>query len=105
MDLRRCAGIGVLVVSMALPVEAADLELFCAKPATIAWDDSTTIACYSDSGCAYAESLGAYVARDYDLKSVVAALGREKIDGVVTSSSAIVDAVKGFGYACAPLGR
>lgn len=83
-----------------LPAQAEDAEVFCAKPETTEWSDNTTIACYSDAGCAYAETLGAYVARDYDIASVAAALGREKIEGIVTSSPAILTAIKSYGYVC-----
>jgi hypothetical protein len=103
MILPRAAFIAFAAAGLALPAQAAGAEFFCAKPETKSWDDNTTVACYSDAGCAYAAQLGAYVARDYDLKSVVAALGREKIEGVVTSSTPITTAIKRFGYVCEQL--
>jgi hypothetical protein len=62
--------------------------------------DSLAIACYSPSGCAFVAKLGAETLPDYDTQSVAAALGREKIEGIVTSSEPIMKQIKGHGYIC-----
>lgn len=62
------------------------------------------IACYSDSGCNLVQSRGAEPVRDYDTASVAAALGREKIEGIVTESAAIMKTIRGYGYECRKIG-
>jgi Asp/Glu/hydantoin racemase len=63
------------------------------------------IACYSDSGCNVVQSRGAEPVRNYDKASVAAALGREKIEGIVTDSTAIMKTIRGYGYACREIGN
>src|SRR5262245_11743284 len=58
------------------------------------------IACYSDAGCAYVEKAGGEALRDYDQESVPFALGREKIEGIVTASAKIMKQIKAYGYTC-----
>lgn len=100
MRLGWVALAGIVAVMSAGSASASDTEFFCVKDAETKFDDNTTIACYSDAGCAYAEKLGAYVARDYDVKSVASALGREKIEGIVTTSEPIMKKIKDYGYVC-----
>ena len=46
--------------------------------------EGLAVACYYGRGCAFVEKLGAETLPDYDTASVAAALGREKIEGIVT---------------------
>ena len=48
----------------------------------------------------FVEKLGAETLPDYDTESVAAALGREKIEGIVTSSEPIMKQITGDGYIC-----
>lgn len=65
--------------------------------------EEMAVACYSDSGCTYVEDQKGEAIRDYDEASVAAALGREKIEGIVTSSVPIMKQITGYGYSCKPL--
>jgi hypothetical protein len=79
----------------------AATEFLCLKKESLYGPyESLAIACYSQSGCAFVEKLGAETLPDYDTESVAAALGREKIEGIVTSSEAIMKQIKGYGYIC-----
>jgi hypothetical protein len=78
---------------------AAAFERFCSKNPNGSFK-GTSIACYSTKGCAFVTGIGADPIFDYDRASVVAALGREKIDGIVTSSNTIIRQIKKFGYQC-----
>lgn len=91
---------GLAIAVAVLPARAAEVEFLCTKPETASFDDNTVIACYTDPGCDYAQKLGADPVRDYDVNSVAAALGREKIEGIVTSSAPIMKQIKGYGYVC-----
>lgn len=75
------------------------LERFCTKDPNGSFKGAN-IACYSTQGCAFVKGIGGDPIFDYDRASVVAALGREKIDGVVTSSNKIINQIKKFGYQC-----
>lgn len=59
-----------------------------------------SIACYTEAGCAYVQKNAGDPLPDYDQDSVAYALGREKIEGIVTSSHPIMTKIKEFGYAC-----
>jgi hypothetical protein len=62
-----------------------------------------SVACYTEVGCAYVQKNAGEPVPDYDQESVPYALGREKIEGIVTSSHPIMTKIKEFGYACKPL--
>lgn len=85
-------------VTMAEPA-----EFLCLKSHESTSLEEMAIACYSDSGCAYVEENKGETLRDYDVASVAAALGREKIEGIVTSSAPIMKQITGYGYSCNPL--
>lgn len=93
--------IGALL-SLIAPASAAP-ELICLKSGDPASLDELAIACYSDQACSYVEQHKGEALRDYDETSVAAALGREKIEGIVTSSAPIIKQIKGYGYTCMPL--
>lgn len=94
------AAFGLAITVAAIPARATEIEFLCTKPETTSFDANTVVACYSDPGCVYVQKLGADPVRDYDVKSVAAALGREKIEGIVTSSAPIMKQIKGYGYVC-----
>lgn len=93
----------IVLLSMLAPANAASPELICLKSGDPAALDEQAIACYSDQSCAYVEEHNGEALRDYDETSVAAALGREKIEGIVTSSEPIMAKIKGYGYSCVPL--
>jgi hypothetical protein len=78
---------------------AAPSEKICLKTHVASLKD-LTIACYTDAGCAYVTGLGGDAIRDYDTASVPFVLGREKIEGIVTSDGAIMKKIAGYGYTC-----
>ena len=111
--LGPCA-VAIMIALGAAPVSAQDTgppspapeaappsatEFLCLKKLYGPYED-LAIACYTDRGCAFVEKLGAEMLPDYDADSVAAALGREKIEGIVTSSEPIMKQVKGYGYIC-----
>ena len=79
-----------------------EIEYLCVKDHGKSYKD-LVMACYSDNGCKYIESIGGEPIRDYDRVSVPYALGRGKIEGIVTSSAEIMKKIRGFGYKCTPL--
>jgi len=83
-------------------IGAAEPEFLCLKdldaPLT-----GLSIACYTDAGCAYVQKNAGDPLPDYEEGSVAYALGREKIEGIVTASQPIISKVKTFGYACKAL--
>jgi hypothetical protein len=93
----------VALLGTIVPASAASPELICLKSGDPASLDGLAIACYSDQACAYVEQHKGEALRDYDETSVAAALGREKIEGIVTSSEPIINEIKGYGYNCMPL--
>jgi hypothetical protein len=93
----------IVLLSMFAPANAASPEQICLKGGDPTALDELAIACYSDQGCAYVEQHNGETLRDYDEASVAAALGREKIEGIVTSSDPIMKTIKGYGYSCVPL--
>jgi hypothetical protein len=62
-----------------------------------------SIACYTEAGCAYVQKNAGDPLPDYDQASVPYALGREKIEGIITSSHPIMTKIKEFGYSCKAL--
>jgi hypothetical protein len=79
----------------------AAAEFLCLKKKALYGPyEDLSIACYTDRGCAFVEKLGAETLPDFDTESVAAALGREKIEGIVTSSEPIMKEIKGYGYVC-----
>ena len=79
----------------------AATEFLCLKKDSLYGPyEGLSVACYTDRGCAFAEKLGAETLPDYDTESVAAALGREKIEGIVTSSEPIMKQITGDGYIC-----
>ena len=93
----------VALLGTIVPASAASPELICLKSGDPASLDELAVACYSDQACAYVEQHKGEALRDYDEASVAAALGREKIEGIVTSSAPIIKQIKGYGYICVSL--
>ncbi len=81
---------------------AADTEFLCLKDLKAPLE-GLSIACYTEKGCAFVEAQKAEPLPDYDQESVPYALGREKIEGIVTSSASIMKKIKEFDYACRKL--
>jgi hypothetical protein len=100
---RQLAFAAIALLSTIASASAASPELFCLKSGDPGSLDELAIACYSDQACAYVEQHKGEALRDYDETSVAAALGREKIEGIVTSSAPIMKKIKGYGYTCVPL--
>jgi hypothetical protein len=91
------------VPALVAPAAAKDdVEQLCVKDHGKSYQD-LAIACYSDAGCKYVEKIGGEPLRDYDRESVPFALGREKIEGIVTSSAVIMKQIAGYGYKCKAL--
>lgn len=61
----------------------------------------TTIACYSDAGCARAANLGGEPIRDFDQESAPFALARGKISAIISDSEAMIAAAEKAGANCA----
>jgi hypothetical protein len=59
-----------------------------------------SVACYSNSGCRFAASLGAEPVRDFSPSSAPFALARGKITGIITSSSGLITQIKKVGGSC-----
>lgn len=79
-------------------------ETICTNPKDDPPGPDTTAACYSDSGCAFAESLGAEPIRDYDVGSAPFALARGKISAIVTTSKDVIKTAEANGAKCNPIG-
>ena len=96
--------VAAALMTAASPASAggASLEFLCLKDLKASLE-GLPIACYSESGCAYVEAQKAEPLPDYDQESVAYALGREKIEGIVTASEPIMKKIKGFGYSCRKL--
>jgi hypothetical protein len=84
------------------PAKAEPQEFLCLKDLKAPLE-GLSIACYTEAGCAYVEAQKAEPLPDYDQESVPYALGREKIEGIVTSSEPIMKKIKSFGYSCRKL--
>jgi len=59
-----------------------------------------SVACYSDTGCRFAATLGADPVRGYGPSSAPFALARGKITGIVTSSSGLIAEIRKVGGSC-----
>lgn len=94
--------IGILLASSSIAI-ADTAESICLKSHESSSLEDMAIACYSDNGCAYVEGQKGETLRDYDEASVAAALGREKIEGIVTSTASIIKQITGYGYSCKTL--
>lgn len=94
--------ITVLGAASAASAGASSTEFLCLKDLKASLE-GLSIACYSEAGCAYVEAQKAEPLPDYDQESVAYALGREKIEGIVTASEPIMKKIKGFGYSCRKL--
>lgn len=100
--LRALAAVVLTFLSLPTSIAAA-AESICLKSHEGDSLEEMAIACYSDGGCSYVEEHKGETLRDYDEASVAAALGREKIEGIVTSSAPIIKKITGYGYFCKPL--
>lgn len=97
--------IGLTLVVLTVPglAHAAEgAEYLCLKNLDTPLE-GLSIACYTQAGCAFVEAGKGDPLPDYDQDSVPYALGREKIEGIVTSSGAIMKKIAEFGYACRKL--
>lgn len=77
-------------------------EVLCTNPKDDPPGPDTTVACYSDTGCAIAESLGAEPVRDYDVGSAPFALARGKISAIITTSKDLIKTAQANGAKCEP---
>jgi hypothetical protein len=78
---------------------AADGEQFCTHGGQNP-QQGDSVACYSDTGCRFAATLGADPVRGYDPSSAPFALARGKITGIVTSSSGLIAEIRKVGGSC-----
>jgi hypothetical protein len=99
--LAAVAALGAAVATTA-PAKADPSEFLCLKDLNAPLE-GLSIACYTEAGCAYVEAQKADPLPDYDKESVPYALGREKIEGIVTSSEPIMKKIEEFGYSCRKL--
>jgi hypothetical protein len=93
----------VILFLSALACEGAladKAELVCINPKDDPPGPDTTVACYSDDGCAVAESFGAEPIRDFDTDSAPFALARGKISAIVTSARDIIKVAEANGAVC-----
>ena len=95
-----CLLLGASPVISAEPAQS--VEFLCLKTPAASLE-GLAVACYSDRACSYVDAQKGDPLRDYDTASVAAALGREKIEGIVTASIQIMKQISGYGYACTPL--
>lgn len=77
-------------------------EIVCINPKDDPPGPDSTVACYSDEGCAVAESFGAEGIRDYDVQSAPFALARGKISAIVTAAPDLIKIAKANGAVCQP---
>ena len=78
---------------------AANGEQFCTHGGQNP-QQGDSVACYSDTGCRFAATLGADAVRDYDPSSAPFALARGKITGIITSSSGLIAEIRKVGGSC-----
>lgn len=90
------------LVAGLLTCAAAHAESVCTNPKDDPPGPDTTVACYSDTGCALAESLGAEPIRDYDAGSAPFALARGKISAIVTTDANLIRVAEKNGAICQP---
>ena len=86
------------------PIVAAEnaAEIICTNPKDDPPGPDTTVACYSDAGCALAETLGAEPIRDYDVGSAPFALARGKISAIIAASKDLIKTAEANGAKCRP---
>jgi len=93
----------LVFASLACPAaHASDPEIVCINPKDDPPGPDSTVACYSDAGCALAESFGAEAIRDYDTESAPFALARGKISGIITAAPDVIKVAKTNGAVCQP---
>jgi hypothetical protein len=80
-------------------VTAANGEQFCTHGGQNP-QQGDSVACYSDTGCRFAATLGADPVRGYDPSSAPFALARGKITGIITSSSGLIAEIRKVGGSC-----
>ncbi len=100
--LMVCSG-----MAFAQPAIAAEpaVETICINPKDDPPGPDTTVACYSDSGCALAETLGAEPIRDYDVGSAPFALARGKISAIIATSKDLIKTAQANGAKCQPASK
>ncbi len=100
--LMVCSG-----MTLAQPAIAAEpaVETICTNPKDDPPGPDTTVACYSDAGCALAETLGAEPIRDYDVGSAPFALARGKISAIIATSKDLIKTAQANGAKCQPVNK
>lgn len=100
--LMVCSG-----MAFAQPAIAAEptVETICTNPKDDPPGPDTTVACYSDAGCALAETLGAEPIRDYDVGSAPFALARGKISAIIATSKDLIKTAQANGAKCQPANK
>jgi hypothetical protein len=99
--MRPVAILVLAVASLACPgVHADNAERVCINPKEGPPGPDTTVACYSDKGCALAASLSAEPIRDYDVESAPFALARGKISAIVTAAPDVIKIAEKNGAVC-----
>lgn len=93
-------GSGTALVQHAVADNTA--EVICTNPKDDPPGPDSTVACYSDTGCAIAESLGAEPVRDYDAASAPFALARGKISAIIATSTDLIKTAQANGAKCEP---
>ncbi|CAA2142572.1 hypothetical protein HYPP_03595 [Hyphomicrobium sp. ghe19] len=83
-------------------VHAGQGEIVCINPKDDPPGPDSTVACYSDEGCAVAESFGAEGIRDCDAESAPFALARGKISAIVTAAPDLIKIAEANGAVCQP---
>ena len=96
--------LGACTLTMAQQAVAGEsaVEIICTNPKDDPPGPDTTVACYSDTGCAFAESLRAEPVRDYDAGSAPFALARGKISAIVATSKDLIKTAEANGAKCEP---
>lgn len=107
MNTGQQLAIAVGLISAASALGVSDVlagDVVCKLKSTTNYAD-TTIACYSDAGCARAAKLGGEPIRDFDQESAPFALARGKISAIVSASEAMTAKSKDVGALCAEVGN
>ena len=95
---------GMAFAQRAIAAEPA-VETICTNPKDDLPGPDTTVACYSDAGCALAETLGAEPIRDYDVGSAPFALARGKISAIIATSKDLIKTAQANGAKCQPANK
>lgn len=88
--------------AVAAEKDSRAVEYLCLKSPSQSLKD-LAIACYTDRACNVVTARNGEPLRDYDTESVAAALGRGKIEGIVTTSARIIKEITRYKYKCTPL--